>query len=943
MDRSWINIPDKLSSEYTNGIEDFISVTKQSLDAKGMVVCPCTRCVNKELQNLKMINLHLLTNGFLSTYKRWYYHGELAADLENKTTFDSQVNNVEEEHDDLASGLNDTIGSEYFDIGPTGDFDGDSSFNVSDKYNVIFESLHKPLYDNCKYYVLKTVVKLMNIKVLNKLTDNGFDDILKCFKDTLPEGNHCPENYCHTRKLLCEVGLGYEQIDVYQYDCALFYGENVNDISCPVCKCSRYVRNKIPHKRLRWFPVKARLKRLFSSKHTSKDMRWHKEVRKEEPDILRHPADGIAWKHFDNIYPDFAIDSRSVRTGLASDGFNPFSNLSSSYSLWPVILIPYNMPPWASPNGTNYLMSLLIPCLKSPGKDYDVFLQPLIKELKELWHGIDAYDSYGGRMFKLKAAVLWTISDFPAYAYLSGWSTAGKLACPVFLKDTRSRRITDKQCFTGHRCYLSANHSWRRSKDYDGSSELSSPPRTFTREDILKQLEEVHVRTPGKAPNNSSRKHKRGANELNWSKRSVLFDLPYWSTLLLQHNLDVMHIEKNICDNIVGTLLDIEGKTKDNLKARKDLQDLNIHEELWLKKTASNKYEKPHASYTFTREECKSFCQFIRTVRLPDGYASNISRYVTDNNKLKGMKSHDCHVLLHKILPVAILPYLTKNIRGTLIELCQFFQKICAKTIRISDIEELKQGIFIILCKLEKIFPMSFLTIMVHLCVHLPDQVLQGGPVAPRWMFGTERHMGLFKRYVRNMARLDGSIAKAFVVDEAVSFLTRYVSNIETKFTKLERNWDSSLTNHKLEVFNSSVRLLGAASIQLLQSWKSTIQCDHKKILQVRGISHSNIDDMIRSQEEEDESVQLPPFRPVEDSIDCSSLVRRDVAAVTLTDQLVADLFSRTENQHIADDNDLEGDEENEIDDDGYMFLNNEELCSSDDDNETSSEMESDA
>ncbi|XP_074373620.1 uncharacterized protein LOC141713968 [Apium graveolens] len=711
MDRSWINIPDKLSTEYTNGIKDFISVAKQSLDAKGMVVCPCTRCVNKELQNLKMIKLHLLTNGFLSTYKRWYYHGELAADLENEITFNSQVNNMEEEHDDLASGLNDAIGSEYFDIGRTGDFDEDSSFNVSDKYNVIFESLHKPLYDNCKDSILKTVVKLMNIKVLTKLTYKAFDDILKCFKDTLPEGNHCPENYYHTRKLLCEVGLGYEQIDVYQYDCALFYGENVNDISCPVCKSSRYVRNKIPYKRLRWFPVKARLKRLFSSKHTSKDMRWHKEVRKEEPGILRHPADGMAWKHFDNIYPDFAIDFRSVRMGLASDGFNPFSNLSSSYSLWPVILIPYNMPPWASPNGTNYLMSLLIPGLKSPEKDYDVFLQPLIRELKELWHGIDAYDSYGGRMFKLKAAVLWTISDFPVYAYLSGWSTAGKLACPICLEDTRSRRITDKQY-------------------------------------ILKQLEEVHVRAPGKTPNNSSRKRKRGANELNWSKRSVLFDLPYWSTLLLRHNLDVMHIEKNVCDKIVGTLLDIEGKTKDNLKACKDLQDLNIREELWLKKTASNKYEKPHASYTFTREECKSFCQFIRTVRLPDGYASNISRCVTDNNKLKGMKSHDCHVLLHKILPVAILSYLTKNIRGTLIELCQFFQKIYAKTIRISDLEELKQGIVIILCKLEKIFPMSFLTIMVHLCVHLPDQVLQGGPVAPRWMFETERHMGLFKRYV---------------------------------------------------------------------------------------------------------------------------------------------------------------------------------------------------
>ena len=260
------------------------------------------------------------------------------------------------------------------------------------------------------------------------------------------------------------------------------------------------------------------------------------------------------------------------------------------------------------------------------------------------------------------------------------------------------------------------------------------------------------------------------------------------------------------------------------MKARKDLQDLNIREELWLKKTTNNKYEKPHASYTFTKEECKSFCQFIYSVRVPDGYTSNISRCVTNNHKLKGMKSHDCHVLLHKILSVAILPYLTKNIRGTLIELCQFFQKICAKTIRISDIEELKQGIVIILCKLEKIFPPSFFTIMVHLCVHLPDQVLQGGPVAPRWMFGTKRHMSLYKRYVRNMARPDGSIVEAFVVDEAISFLSRYISNIETRFTRPERNWDSSPRTHDLEVFNSSFCPLGASSICLLESWKSTIQ-----------------------------------------------------------------------------------------------------------------------
>ncbi|XP_062104736.1 uncharacterized protein LOC133816064 [Humulus lupulus] len=428
----------------------------------------------------------------------------------------------------------------------------------------------------------------MNLKVLNKWTDKSFDGLLECLREILPEGNHCPGNYYQTRKLLCEVGLGYEQIGVCQYDCALFYGENANAVSCPVCKSSRYVRNQIPHKRLRWFPIKARLKRMFSSKHTSKDMRWHKDVRKNEAGILRHPADGDAWKHFDNVYPDFAADSRSVRMGLASDGFNPFSNMTSTYSLWPVILIPYNMPPWASPNGTNYLMSLLIPGPKSPGKDYDVFLMPLIEELKELWDGVNAYDLYGQCTFKLRAAVLWTISDFPAYAYLSGWSTAGKLACPVCLEDTRYRRITDKPCFMGHRCYLKRNHSWRKSKEDDGSTELRGPPRTFTGDDILEQLDEIPIHTPGKAPSNSSRKRKRGEKELNWCTRIVLFELPYWSKLLLHHNLDVMHIEKNVCDNIIGALLDIEGKSKDTLKGCKDLQNLNICEELWLKKDLSN-------------------------------------------------------------------------------------------------------------------------------------------------------------------------------------------------------------------------------------------------------------------------------------------------------------------------------------------------------------------
>ena len=53
-------------------------------------------------------------------------------------------------------------------------------------------------------------------------------------------------------------------------------------------------------------------------------------------------------------------------------------------------------------------------------------------------------------------------------------------------------------------------------------------------------------------------------DEILWKKRSILFDLPYQEHNLLRHNLDMMHIEKNVCDNLIGTLLNIDGKSKNN-------------------------------------------------------------------------------------------------------------------------------------------------------------------------------------------------------------------------------------------------------------------------------------------------------------------------------------------------------------------------------------------
>ena len=121
-----------------------------------------------------------------------------------------------------------------------------------------------------------------------------------------------------------------------------------------------------------------------------------------EDGVFRHPKDGKAWKTFDATFLDFASDSRNVRLGLASDGFNPFRNMSTNYSIWPVILIPYNLPAWLCVKQPNFIISMIIPGPRMPGNDIDVYLQPLVKELTELWNeGVKIFDSSKNKTFTL--------------------------------------------------------------------------------------------------------------------------------------------------------------------------------------------------------------------------------------------------------------------------------------------------------------------------------------------------------------------------------------------------------------------------------------------------------------------------------------------------------------------------------------------------------------
>ena len=184
------------------------------------------------------------------------------------------------------------------------------------------------------------------------------------------------------------------------------------------------------------------------------------EKKVAEEGNLRHPVDREAWKEFDKLYHWFAQEPRNVRMGLATNGFNPFGNMHNSYSMWPVVLVPYNLPPWKCMKDPFMMMSLLIPGPKTPGKDIDVYIRPLIDELKELWnHGIETFYASTRQTFRMHATVIWTINDFPAYGNLSGWSTKGYKVCPVCNAETSSQKLNSKICYMGYRRYLSYGHS----------------------------------------------------------------------------------------------------------------------------------------------------------------------------------------------------------------------------------------------------------------------------------------------------------------------------------------------------------------------------------------------------------------------------------------------------------------------------------------------------
>nr|GEX65944.1 hypothetical protein [Tanacetum cinerariifolium] len=339
--------------EVNIGLKKFIDDCKPLVDSVGNIRCPCKSCRLVLWVSIKHLSDHISKYGFNPSYKTWIHHGDIC-----------ETNN-------------------------------DPTQAKRNEFEDLYVSAKEELNPGCDYVTrLDFMANVTYFKVKGKLTDFIFNEMLEVFQNVFPtaKGYKLPPSYYAIKKTFKMIGLGYESIHACVNDCFLFQGDANKDVHfCPTCNTSRWKDSNTPGKKVPkkvlccYFSIIPRLQLLNKSSHTAKEMIWHVTGKCMEPDKMQHLVDGRAWKDFDTKYLDFAAEPRNVRSGLAADRFNSFGNLSQSYSMWPVILTTYNLPPWLCMKESSFMLTLLIPGLKSSGKDVDVYLRPLIDDLKDLW------------------------------------------------------------------------------------------------------------------------------------------------------------------------------------------------------------------------------------------------------------------------------------------------------------------------------------------------------------------------------------------------------------------------------------------------------------------------------------------------------------------------------------------------------------------------------
>jgi hypothetical protein len=394
-----------------------------------------------------------------------------------------------------------------------------------------------PLFEGSSMTTMEATTVLLNI-----LREGGSSNIVisqvfaTLHRAILPQPNTLPDSEYEASNVLRRLGLSFQSIHACPNGCVLFRGQYEDSMVCPHCLSMRMARRgntMVPQKVLRYFPIIPRFRRMFRSPLQAAAMTWHSRVDATD-DMMRHASQARAWAHINAspVFENFSDDPRNLRLGLATDGINPFSQKRSVHSTWPVLLLNYNVPPWMMTKKYFVMLCLLIPGPRSvSGDNFDVYIAPLLEELLQLWtEGVlmrDAAAWNAESSFILRAMVIWTIHDLPAYGLVAGCTTKGYRGCPVCGPTTPSRRSSalHKNVYEDFRKFLPQDHQFRGDSVHFGSEERAVDIGRLSGEDVLRfaAMRDAWLRAGNTALSDGDPVHRTGIKRL-----SAMYKLPYW-------------------------------------------------------------------------------------------------------------------------------------------------------------------------------------------------------------------------------------------------------------------------------------------------------------------------------------------------------------------------------------------------------------------------------
>ncbi|GJY99965.1 putative transposase-associated domain-containing protein [Tanacetum coccineum] len=427
----------RISKCYVDGVAAFTDYAVHNLQKTGnidtrvnkkhiYIPCPCTKCLNHIEHKVEEVQYHLYRHGIDISYTKWTKHGE---EDEPSISAPKPVNATTEFVDDMDFAYIPTDGPTIVEmVNATKD-----NFDVDDL--VKFQEL---------------LLDVENLFTKDVLTSQSL------IKKMLPAGNEMVEKTNQAKKVMRLMGSGYKKIHVCINNCLLYWKNDKDLTACRTCGTSRWkVDNKtkkvyenIPAKVMWYFPIIPRLQRLFKIESISEDLRWH-ATRRITDGVLRHPADSQAWRTIDEKFPEIAEDTRNLRLGISADGVDVNTG-NRHHSVWPVLTVIYNLPPWLCMKRKFINLSVLISGY--PGNDIDVFLEPLVDDLHTLFEtGVDTYDASTKDNFNLRAIVLWTINDYPVLGTLCGCPYSG-FKDDIYLitihSESKRRHLMDNKNFS---------------------------------------------------------------------------------------------------------------------------------------------------------------------------------------------------------------------------------------------------------------------------------------------------------------------------------------------------------------------------------------------------------------------------------------------------------------------------------------------------------------